>query len=204
MGVRPHTCNTCGRGFLEKSHLVRHERIHLEDKPFKCAQCDYASSRRDKLKEHFNRHHGQNASAKVPYRPRPPRRNTNKYDEMDLLMPQISNVIQPPIHNTHHHTQTQHQTNNTQINNYNTFEQMQEFNNMTNNKPHDEMLMHQRTHHTPMSQVAMMFSNNIQQAYTEHHNNTTNQRSMNNMSSLMPNQHTGNVDYGLQPCMGLF
>ena len=73
MGVRPHTCSTCGRGFLEKSHLVRHERIHLEDKPFKCSQCDYASSRRDKLKEHFNRHHGQNASAKVPYRPRPPR-----------------------------------------------------------------------------------------------------------------------------------
>lgn len=40
----------CGRGFIEKSHLVRHERIHLEDKPFKCDACDYASSRRDKLK----------------------------------------------------------------------------------------------------------------------------------------------------------
>ncbi|XP_068082056.1 zinc finger protein 879 [Anabrus simplex] len=72
-GVRPHSCNICGRGFLEKSHLVRHERIHLEEKPFKCSQCEYASSRRDKLKEHFGRHHGENASAKVPYKARPMR-----------------------------------------------------------------------------------------------------------------------------------
>lgn len=70
-GVRPHCCNICGRGFLEKSHLVRHERIHLEEKPFKCHECDYASSRRDKLKEHQARHHGDNASAKVPYKARP-------------------------------------------------------------------------------------------------------------------------------------
>ncbi|XP_076266438.1 uncharacterized protein LOC143200061 isoform X3 [Rhynchophorus ferrugineus] len=64
-GARPHACSVCGRGFMEKSHLVRHERIHLEEKPFKCSSCDYASSRRDKLKEHFTRHHGENASAKA-------------------------------------------------------------------------------------------------------------------------------------------
>ncbi|CAH1154153.1 unnamed protein product [Phaedon cochleariae] len=72
-GARPHSCPVCGRGFMEKSHLVRHERIHLDEKPFKCAHCDYASSRRDKLKEHYTRHHGENASAKVPYKARPVR-----------------------------------------------------------------------------------------------------------------------------------
>uniref|UniRef100_A0A0N4ZAC2 BTB domain-containing protein n=1 Tax=Parastrongyloides trichosuri TaxID=131310 RepID=A0A0N4ZAC2_PARTI len=57
LAVRSHTCGICHRSFIEKSHLVRHERIHLEDKPFKCEQCSYASSRRDKLKEHIQKHH---------------------------------------------------------------------------------------------------------------------------------------------------
>lgn len=72
--VRSHICSVCGRAFIEKSHLVRHERIHLSEKPFKCEQCDYCSSRRDKLKEHFQKHHGENATAKGPYRPRKQRR----------------------------------------------------------------------------------------------------------------------------------
>ncbi|VDM53201.1 unnamed protein product [Angiostrongylus costaricensis] len=64
MAVRAHICKICGRGFIEKSHLVRHERIHLEDKPFKCDACDYASSRRDKLKEHILKHHNGTAANK--------------------------------------------------------------------------------------------------------------------------------------------
>ncbi len=74
MCIRSHICAVCGRGFVEKSHLVRHERIHLEEKPFRCEQCDYSSTRRDKLKEHVEKHHGDNASAKVPYKPRKARR----------------------------------------------------------------------------------------------------------------------------------
>lgn len=54
---RDHICPTCGRGFVEKSHLIRHERIHLDEKPFKCETCNYASTRRDKLKEHIFKHH---------------------------------------------------------------------------------------------------------------------------------------------------
>lgn len=72
--VRSHICSTCGRGFIEKSHLVRHERIHLNEKPFKCEECDYSSTRRDKLKEHIRKHHGVNATARAPYKPRKPRR----------------------------------------------------------------------------------------------------------------------------------
>lgn len=96
--VRSHICSICGRAFIEKSHLVRHERIHLNDKPFKCEQCDYCSSRRDKLKEHFRKHHGENATAKGPYKPRKQRRqgydvsvysppHTNSKPESDNQLP---------------------------------------------------------------------------------------------------------------------
>lgn len=72
--VREHSCRVCGKAFVEKSHRIRHERIHLDDKPFKCEKCDYASSRRDKLKEHCEKHHSENAPAKSPYKPRKQKR----------------------------------------------------------------------------------------------------------------------------------
>ena len=92
MCIRSHICSVCGRGFVEKSHLVRHERIHLEEKPFHCEQCDYSSTRRDKLKEHVEKHHGDNASAKVPYKPRRPRRQ--QFDPQ--LFPGITGVPTVP------------------------------------------------------------------------------------------------------------
>jgi len=55
--VRSHVCSECGRAFVERSHLVRHQRTHLPEKPFACSQCSYTSTRRDKLKEHCARHH---------------------------------------------------------------------------------------------------------------------------------------------------
>jgi len=57
--VRSHVCAECGRAFVERSHLVRHQRTHLAEKPFGCSHCSYTSSRRDKLKEHCARHHAQ-------------------------------------------------------------------------------------------------------------------------------------------------
>jgi len=57
--VRSHVCAECGRAFVERSHLVRHQRTHLPEKPFACSRCSYTSTRRDKLKEHCARHHAE-------------------------------------------------------------------------------------------------------------------------------------------------
>ena len=70
LSIRSHVCPTCGRGFIEKSHLIRHERIHLKEKPFKCETCDYSSTRRDKLKEHIQKHHPLGTTARDSRRTR--------------------------------------------------------------------------------------------------------------------------------------
>lgn len=57
--VRSHVCTECGRAFVERSHLVRHQRMHLAEKPFACSWCSYTSTRRDKLKEHCARRHAE-------------------------------------------------------------------------------------------------------------------------------------------------
>lgn len=69
-GVRNHVCLTCNKAFIEKSHLVRHKRIHLDDKPYKCGQCEYGTTRVDKLKEHIDKHHNANTVKNVTYKPR--------------------------------------------------------------------------------------------------------------------------------------
>ncbi|CAJ0603520.1 unnamed protein product [Cylicocyclus nassatus] len=107
MAVRAHMCKICGRGFIEKSHLVRHERIHLEDKPFKCDACDYASSRRDKLKlcfsslyasllysckvvEHILKHHNGTAANKSQ------RRRYRRAKQLAALAAQLQDRAAPP------------------------------------------------------------------------------------------------------------
>ncbi|KJH45628.1 zinc finger, C2H2 type [Dictyocaulus viviparus] len=90
MAVRAHICKICGRGFIEKSHLVRHERIHLEDKPFKCDACDYASSRRDKLKEHILKHHNGTTANKSQ------RRRYRRAKQLAALAAQLQDRAVPP------------------------------------------------------------------------------------------------------------
>jgi len=39
-----------------RGKLLRHERIHLKDKLYKCKQCDYQTSRTDRMKLHIESH----------------------------------------------------------------------------------------------------------------------------------------------------
>jgi len=57
LSLRQHVCAQCARAFVERSHLVRHERLHNSEKQFKCDKCSYESTRRDKLKEHSAKYH---------------------------------------------------------------------------------------------------------------------------------------------------
>ncbi len=52
------TCATCGRGFVERSQLRRHERtVHSTETPFACTRCKFKTKRKDKLKGHLERVH---------------------------------------------------------------------------------------------------------------------------------------------------
>nr|XP_006822790.1 PREDICTED: zinc finger protein 420-like [Saccoglossus kowalevskii] len=48
-----HFCAVCGRGFAERYRLMRHEKIHTGEKPYKCSNCDKVFSRKDNLDRHF-------------------------------------------------------------------------------------------------------------------------------------------------------
>ncbi|XP_071084042.1 uncharacterized protein [Haliotis cracherodii] len=100
LGIRRHVCPTCGKAFVEKSHLVRHERIHLDQKPFKCNECDYNSARIDKLKDHILRHHGSNSPEKSKYptvrRPRKPKSSAWPVNVVPLPHPPLADQTEDP------------------------------------------------------------------------------------------------------------
>ncbi len=37
-------CDICGSGFASKTHLEEHRRLHTGEKPYKCPQCDFATT----------------------------------------------------------------------------------------------------------------------------------------------------------------
>lgn len=56
---KTHLCDTCGKGFAQKSKLVLHNRVHTGYKPHKCSYCEKSFTKRDYLVMHERIHSGE-------------------------------------------------------------------------------------------------------------------------------------------------
>uniref|UniRef100_A0A9L0R7W4 C2H2-type domain-containing protein n=1 Tax=Equus caballus TaxID=9796 RepID=A0A9L0R7W4_HORSE len=43
MGEKPFKCDECNFASTTQSHLTRHKRVHTGEKPYRCPWCDYRS-----------------------------------------------------------------------------------------------------------------------------------------------------------------
>ncbi|KAK6184599.1 hypothetical protein SNE40_007042 [Patella caerulea] len=59
-GEKPHQCEVCGQSFSLVKNMKRHMLMHSNDKPIKCdiQDCQFGTTRFDKLKEHKLKQHG--------------------------------------------------------------------------------------------------------------------------------------------------
>ncbi|XP_073450519.1 uncharacterized protein [Aquarana catesbeiana] len=55
---KPHSCSECGKNFLLKKQLVKHQRAHYGVKPFPCDECGKTFSSRGELVRHQKIHLG--------------------------------------------------------------------------------------------------------------------------------------------------
>ncbi|CAG9763105.1 unnamed protein product [Ceutorhynchus assimilis] len=56
---KKHLCETCGKGFAQRSKLVIHERVHTGYKPYACAHCGKCFTKKDYLVMHERVHSGE-------------------------------------------------------------------------------------------------------------------------------------------------
>lgn len=64
-GIRPHVCDTCGKGFTESRDLVKHIRTHTGEKPYECEFCGKSFTQAGHLRAHRRIHSGEKINDKL-------------------------------------------------------------------------------------------------------------------------------------------
>ena len=62
-GEKPHSCNICGKNFIKKDNMIRHEKTHIKtdkviemienlERPYACNYCDKRYLKKSHLNDH--------------------------------------------------------------------------------------------------------------------------------------------------------